>query len=34
MEKTTTTWKEWLAILIVCGAVGTIILVVFLTILL
>ena len=28
------TWKEWFAILIVCGLVGTIVLVVFLTIML
>jgi hypothetical protein len=28
------TWKEWFAILIVCGVVSTIVLVVFLTIML
>jgi hypothetical protein len=28
------TWKEWFAILIVCGIVGTIVLVVLLTIML
>lgn len=34
MEKTEMTWKEWFSILVVCGIVGTIVLVVFLTIML
>jgi hypothetical protein len=34
MEKTEMTWKEWFAILIVCGTVVTIFMVVLLTILL
>ena len=34
MEKESMTWKEWFAILTVCGIVGTIVLVVLLTIML
>jgi hypothetical protein len=34
MEKESMTWKEWFSIMIVCGIVGTIVLVVLLTIML